>query len=94
MSAVAKFPRKSLFCDEHGVLRQVLRAERRRRRLSQAVVAERCGWPQSVVAKIEQGERRIDVVEFVWLAEALGAAPARLFGKFARKVREEAGAQK
>jgi transcriptional regulator with XRE-family HTH domain len=54
--------------------------------LTQAVVAAECGWPQSVIAKIEQGERRIDVVEFVWIAAAMGAHPVRLFGKFAAKL--------
>jgi transcriptional regulator with XRE-family HTH domain len=83
---VTKFPRKSLFCDEHELLRQTLREERRARGLTQAEVAAGCGWPQSVIAKIEQGERRIDVVELVWLAAAMGAHPGRLFGKFTAKV--------
>jgi transcriptional regulator with XRE-family HTH domain len=82
---------KSLFSREGDALRRMLRDERRRRRLTQAEVAEKCGWPQSVIAKIEQGERRLDVVEFVWLAEAMGAKPGRLFGTFVRKLREGLG---
>jgi len=80
------FP-KSLFCAEHEVLRQVLREERKRRGLTQDEVAAGCGWPQSVIAKIEQGERRIDVVEFVWLANAMGVTPETLFRKIMRQLR-------
>lgn len=30
------------------------------------------GWPQSIVAKIEKQERRIDIIELIRLAEAIG----------------------
>ena len=42
-------------------------------------LAERLGRPQSFVAKYEQGERRIDVAEFIEISEAVGASPTRLF---------------
>ncbi|WP_245254358.1 helix-turn-helix domain-containing protein [Paraburkholderia sp. LEh10] len=44
--------------------------------LSQAELALRLGRPQSYIAKIEIGERRIDVVEFLKLALILGVSPA------------------
>ncbi|WP_243468645.1 helix-turn-helix transcriptional regulator [Paraburkholderia sp. PGU19] len=44
--------------------------------LSQAELASRLGRPQSYIAKIEIGERRIDVVEFLELARVLGVSPA------------------
>jgi transcriptional regulator with XRE-family HTH domain len=47
--------------------------------LSQQVVADRLRKPASYVAKIELGERRLDVVEFVALARAIGADESRLF---------------
>ncbi|MEQ9637878.1 MAG: helix-turn-helix transcriptional regulator [Devosia marina] len=47
--------------------------------LTQQEVADRLGKPQSYVAKVERNERRIDVVEFISLAQALGVDPARLF---------------
>lgn len=43
--------------------------------LSQAAVAEKLGRPQSYVADIERNERRIDVIEFLALAEAIGFDP-------------------
>jgi transcriptional regulator with XRE-family HTH domain len=38
--------------------------------------------PQSFVAKYEGGERRIDVIEFIAIARALGADPLKLFKEF------------
>ena len=41
--------------------------------LTQASLAEKLGVAQSFVAKVENGERRLDVVEFVRWMEAAGA---------------------
>jgi transcriptional regulator with XRE-family HTH domain len=45
-------------------------------------LAKKLGRPQSFIAKYEGGERRIDVIEFVAIARALGADPVKLFGDF------------
>jgi hypothetical protein len=39
---------------------------------SQRELADRLGKPQSFVAKVERGERRIDVIEFIAIAKAIG----------------------
>jgi len=39
------------------------------------------------VAKVENGERRVDVAEFIAIARAIGAAPVRAFSAIVRKVR-------
>ncbi|MDE2464264.1 MAG: helix-turn-helix transcriptional regulator [Alphaproteobacteria bacterium] len=49
--------------------------------LTQQQVADRLGRPQSFVAKYEGGERRLDVVEFVQVAQALDTDPRRLFAE-------------
>lgn len=49
--------------------------ERKKTGLSQAELAERLSRPQSFVSKYERGERRIDVVEFEQVAQALGIDP-------------------
>ena len=56
----------------------VLRRERWRSALTQAELAVRLHRPQSYVAKVETGERRLDVAEFVEYARALGLEPAGL----------------
>ncbi len=48
----------------------------------QQALAKKLGRPQSFVAKYEGGERRIDVVEFVTIARALGRDPVRMFRDF------------
>jgi Helix-turn-helix len=48
------------------------------------VLAERLDRPQSYVAKYENGERRLDVVEFVELIEATGEEPKKIFAKIIR----------
>lgn len=51
--------------------------------MTQAELAARLGKPQSFVSKIERGERRLDVIEFCQVAEALGRDPAKLLQEFA-----------
>lgn len=43
--------------------------------LTQQAVADRLGKPQSFIAKIEGCERRVDVVEFLQIAKAIGIDP-------------------
>lgn len=52
--------------------------ERRAQYLTQKQVADKLGVPQSFVSKIESGERRIDIVEFIEIAEAMGIDPTKL----------------
>lgn len=44
--------------------------------LSQENVADRLNRPQSYVSKCERGERRMDVIEFIEIAHAIGFDPA------------------
>ena len=46
--------------------------------LTQAEVASTLKRPQSFVAKYEKGERRLDVVEFLEVAKAIGIDPIDL----------------
>ncbi|MCP3409922.1 helix-turn-helix domain-containing protein [Bradyrhizobium sp. CCGB01] len=79
---------KSLRSAEHARLIELLVAERQKAGIRQHALAERLGRPQSFIAKYEGGERRIDIVEFVAIAEALGVDPVKLFREFlSAKVR-------
>lgn len=58
---------------------QELLAERRQEAgITQMELAARLGRPQSFVSKYETGERRLDVIEFLEIAEALAFDPAGL----------------
>jgi len=53
-------------------------AARKTARLSQQDVADRIKTSQTVIARIETGERRIDVIEFIDIVHALGQDPHKL----------------
>lgn len=57
---------------------EAIRQARIAQKLSQREVARRLGKPASFVNKIELLERRLDIVEFVALARALGMDPHAL----------------
>jgi transcriptional regulator with XRE-family HTH domain len=67
---------KSVHTKEYKALRAELRAIREKAGLSQRVLAAKLGVPHSWVAKVEAGERRIDVVELAWFFSACGADAA------------------
>lgn len=49
--------------------------------LTQSEVAERLSRPQSFISKLEQGERRLDVIEFIDVCRALNADPVVVLTK-------------
>jgi transcriptional regulator with XRE-family HTH domain len=77
---------KSVHSDEQKAFGQLLLETRKRAGLTQWEVADRLKKPQSFVAKYEGGERRIDVVEFLVIARALGADPVRLLKTLIKRL--------
>jgi transcriptional regulator with XRE-family HTH domain len=73
---------KSLKSAEYTRLIATLVAVRKAAGIRQHALAKKLGRPQSFIAKYEGGERRIDVVEFIAIARALGADPMKLFRDF------------
>lgn len=67
--------RKSTHTAEYSALRAELRASRKAAGLSQRELGERLKVPHSWVEKVENGERRIDLVECVWFLVACGIDP-------------------
>ena len=72
---------KSLHSEKHQRLCKLLVDARENRGLTQIAVSKKLGRPQSFVSKYESGERRLDVLEFLEVAEALGVNPSRLISK-------------
>lgn len=72
---------RTLGSARHKALCALLVAERDRADLSQEALADRLNQHQSFVARLESGQRRIDVVEFLELAEAIGFDPIRALKK-------------
>ncbi|CAM4062143.1 helix-turn-helix domain-containing protein [Paracoccus yeei] len=59
----------------HLALMAALKQARLDAGLTQTELAERLKRPQSFVAKYENGERRVEVVELVEIATAMGSDP-------------------
>ena len=57
-------------------LRRLLAQARADAGLTQVQVAERVKRPQSFVSKYENGERQLDVIEFVIVCKAIGIHPS------------------
>lgn len=69
---------KTVHSTEQLAFRELMIAARKRAGLTQQELAKRLRRPQSFVAKYEGGERRLDVVEFVTIARAIGTDPLRV----------------
>jgi len=77
---------KSTFSAEYSILRSELVSLRHDADLSQRELATRLKVPHSWVAKVETGERRIDVVELHWFAVACGKDAAVVLADIAKKI--------
>lgn len=69
---------KSIFTKEYEQFLSRLIAARKAADLTQAELAERLSKPQSFVSKYERGERRLDVIEFVYVARAIGIRASKI----------------
>ncbi len=82
---------KTLWSDAQAALVAALVQARKEAGLSQAALAGKLHCQQSLIARIESGERRIDVVELVILARAIGVDPAGVVHHLIEAVPADAG---
>ncbi|QIP01715.1 helix-turn-helix domain-containing protein [Bradyrhizobium symbiodeficiens] len=75
---------KSLKSAEYARFIALLVATRHEAGIRQHALAKKLRKPQSFVAKYEGGERRLDVIEFIVIAKALGADPIKLLRRLLR----------
>ena len=80
--------KKSIHTSEYVALCEELRAARNGAGLSQRALAARLKVSPSWVAKVETGERRIDLVEFRWFLAACGGDAEAVFGRVGRGGRK------
>jgi transcriptional regulator with XRE-family HTH domain len=66
---------KTLRTRRHRALCAALKSARKAAHLSQEELASRLKTSQTAIARVEMGERRIDVIEFIDLAKALRLDP-------------------
>lgn len=85
---------KTLRSPRHVRLVQLIVDKRNEANLSQADLAKAIGRYQSVVAAVESGGRRIDVVEFLDLAETIGFDPYEVLREVAAVATSKRGRPK
>ena len=78
--------RKSIYSPEHQVLKFFLIELRKKLSHSQREFAVRLSVGHSYIAKIETGERRLDVIEFFDLMYALDLCPVEQFTELSKKI--------
>ncbi len=66
---------KSVFTQEYNQFRKMLIDARKAANLTQAELSAKLERPQSYVSKYERGERRLDLIEFLQLAQVLEIDP-------------------
>ncbi len=73
---------------EYQAFRELMIDERKQQGLTQTDLAKRIGlgMTQSDVSKIERGERRIDIVEFVVISKAMGIDTHEMLTKVEKLV--------
>ncbi|MFZ0544521.1 MAG: helix-turn-helix transcriptional regulator [Candidatus Promineifilaceae bacterium] len=71
-----------LFC-------QLIINYRQQQGITQIQLAEKLGRPQSFVSKYENGDRRIDVIEFIDIAKALKIDPLEFIRDFQETITEK-----
>jgi transcriptional regulator with XRE-family HTH domain len=72
---------KSGLTKKYEEFSRLLVEERQNAGLSQQELADQLGRPQTYVSKCERGTRRMDVIEFLEIARAVGFDPTEFIKK-------------
>jgi len=73
---------KSSFTKDYERFRHILIQTRKAAGITQTELSAKLSRPQSYVSKYERGERRLDVIEFLEVAKALGVDPQEVLKSF------------
>ncbi|CAI2480427.1 MULTISPECIES: helix-turn-helix domain-containing protein [Serratia] len=76
----------SVYSTEYQLVIKILRDARIEKGITQTKLAEALGRPQSFIAKVENGERKLDVVEFAVMARLLGVDAGAVLGMIGERV--------
>ncbi len=71
----------SIYSKEYQQIIHALKTIRIKQGITQQTLAKALGRPQSFIAKIENGERRLDVVEFIRIAQLLAINPNHILSQ-------------
>jgi len=75
---------RSLFTKSYRIFREELVKAREAAGVSQEELAKRIGWDRTFISKVENGVRRLDVVELLAICDALGINATEFVAKLQR----------
>lgn len=78
---------KSIHTSRYRQFLELLKAERLKAGVTQAKLADRIGVTQSVISKMETGERRLDVVEVLEICDALRISQRDFLSAVVEKIK-------
>ena len=76
---------KSVFSEEYNRFRKLVIEARKNAKLTQAELSAKLERPQSYVSKYERGERRLDLIEFLQITQALEIDPLAFIEELLRQ---------
>ena len=79
---------KGPHAEQYVRFREMMIEMRKQAGLTQADIAGNLGKPQSYVSKYENGERRLDVIEFLEIANAIGIDPSTAMKKLGKAIKQ------
>lgn len=77
---------KSVFTNEYAIFLELLTEKRKNANITQVQMAEGLDTTQSVVSKLERGERRLDVVQLLAFCQLLGITMTQFIEEFERRL--------
>lgn len=78
--------KKSVHSEPYSVFASLLASARKKKGMRQIELAQKLNKPQSFVSKFECGERRLDVIEFLTIMDALGEDPLAVLAEAAKTI--------
>ncbi len=79
---------KFVFSHDYKIFRRCMIEAHKEAKLTQQTLAKSLKKPQSFVAKYENGERRLDVIEFLLVTRIIGVDPCDLLRKVEQEISE------
>jgi transcriptional regulator with XRE-family HTH domain len=77
---------KSVHSEPYSVFAALLVGARKKAGMRQVELAQKLSKPQSFVSKFECGERRLDVIEFLTIMDALGGDPLAILAEASKAL--------
>lgn len=78
--------KKSIYSDEYTAFRKMLKETREGLNLSQEELGKKLGRHQPFIARIESGQRRLDVVEFIHMMRIMGVSSVSFLKMLESKI--------